>query len=100
MEDAWKQKALHGKFVNDKEEGNWEQSWKWIVKGDLKGCTEALNCSAQEQALRSNYIKFHIDKNAESLLCSMCRERGENITHQVGECGILGQKEYNKSMIM
>ena len=27
MEDAWKQKALHGKFVNDKEGVNWEKSW-------------------------------------------------------------------------
>ena len=24
MEDTWKQKALHGKFVNDKEGVNWE----------------------------------------------------------------------------
>ena len=51
MEDAWKQKALHGKFVNDKEGVNWDKSWQWIVRGDVKGCTKALICSAQEQAL-------------------------------------------------
>ena len=96
MEDTWKQKALHGKFVNDKEGVNWERSWQWIVRGDLKGCTEALIFSAQEQALRTNYIKFHIDKNAESPLCRMCGERGETISHLVSECGKLAQKEYKK----
>ena len=31
-------------------------------KSNLKGCTEALIYSAQEQALRTNYVIFHIDK--------------------------------------
>ena len=34
-------------------------------KSDLKGCTEALICSAQEQSIRTNYIKYNIDKTAE-----------------------------------
>ena len=61
--------------MNDKEGVNWDNSWQWIVRGDLKGCTEALICSAQEQALPTNYIEcHHIDKNAESPLCRMCGE--------------------------
>ena len=82
--------------MNDKEGVNWDKSWQLIVRGDLKGCTEALICSAQEQALRTNYIKFHIDKNAESPLCRMCGERVETISHLVSECGKLAQKEYKK----
>ena len=76
---------------------DWDKSWQWIVRGDLKGCKEALICSAQEQALRTNYIKFYINKNAESPMCRMCRERGENISHLVSECGTLAQKEYKKA---
>ena len=72
------------------------KSWQWILRGNLKGCTEALICSAQEQALRTNYITFHIDKDAESLLCRMCGERGETISHLVSECGKLPQKEYKR----
>ena len=94
MEEAWKQKVMHGKFVRDKEGVNWDKSWQWIAKGDLKGCTEALICSAQEQALRTNYTKFHIDKNADSPLCRMCGEKGETISHLVSECGKLAQREY------
>ena len=66
------------------------------MKGDLKGCTEALICSAQEQALRTNYTKFHIDKTADSPLCRMCGERGESIYHLISECGKLAQREYKR----
>ena len=84
MEDTWKQKALHGMFVNDKEGVNWGKSLQWIVRGDLKGC----------------YIKFHIDKNAESPLWRLCGERGETISHLVSECGKVAQKAYKNGMIM
>ena len=94
MEVTWRQKALHGKFVNDKEGVNWEKSWQWIVRGDLKGCIEAFICSDQEQALRTYYIKFLIDKDAEPPLCRLCRERGEYISHLVSEGGTLAQKRY------
>ena len=36
------------------------------MKCKQKGCTEALICSSQEQALRTNYMKFLIYKTAES----------------------------------
>ena len=36
--------------------------------GDLKAGTEALICAAQDQALRTNYVKHHIDKTLESHL--------------------------------
>ena len=75
MEDAWKQKALPRKFLNDNEGVDWDKSWQWIVRGDVKGCTEAFIFSAQEQALRTIYINFHIYKNAESPLCRMWRKR-------------------------
>ena len=45
---------------------DWEKTWQWLRNGDLEGCTEALICSAQEQALRTNYIKFYADKTSES----------------------------------
>ena len=96
MEDAWRQKVMHGQFVRDKEGVKWDKSWQWLAKGDLKGCTEALICSAQEQALRTNYTKFHIDKNADSPLCRMCGEKGETISHLVSEGGKLAQREYKR----
>ena len=77
VEAVWKDKEMHGQFVRV----------DWNLKGDLKGCTEALICSTQEQALRTNYTKFHIDKTPDSPLCRMCGERGESIYHLISECG-------------
>ena len=35
-------------------------------QSDLKITTEALICAAQEQAIRTNHIKYNIDKIADS----------------------------------
>jgi len=48
-----------------------------VARSDLKITTEALLFSAQEQAIRTNYIKFHIDKSTDSPSCRMCGERGD-----------------------
>ena len=50
-------------------------------------------CSAQEQALRMNYVKFYIDKTGESPLCSV---ENETVSHIVSDCKMLAQKEYKK----
>ena len=93
-ENEWKQKRIYGQYVREKEGIDWNRTWQWIAKGDLKGCTEALICSAQEQALRTNYTRFHIDHTAESPLCRMCGSKGETVAHVVSECGKLAQTEY------
>ena len=63
-------------------------------KSDLKGCTEALIYSAQEQSIQTNYIKYNIVKTAKLPHCRMCGTRNETISHIVSECGKLAQKEY------
>ena len=41
-----------------------ELSWRWLIKSDLKVQTESLLDAAQEQVLKTNYLKFHIDKTS------------------------------------
>ena len=95
-ENEWKEKVMHRQYLRDKTGVDWERTWQWVTNGDLKGCTESLIFSAQEQALRTNYIKFHIDKTIDSPLCRMCGERGESVYHLVGECSKLAQREYKR----
>ena len=45
-ESEWKQKVVHGQDVREKGGIDWERAWQWIAKGDLKGCTDVLICSA------------------------------------------------------
>ena len=65
-------------------------------KSDLKAGTEAVIFAAQEQALRTNYVEFHVEKTVESPLCRMCNEKGESVGHFVSECSKLAQREYKR----
>ena len=57
--DEWTAKRMHGQFARDMEDKD-KNTWRRMRKSDLKGCTEALICSAQEQSIRTNYIKYNI----------------------------------------
>ena len=54
-------------------------------------------CAAQEQAIRTNYVKHDIDKSSECLLCRLCGKKGdENVQHLVSGCEKLAQKVYKR----
>ena len=53
---------MHAKYVRQIGYKGKINTWKWLRKIDLKECTEASICIAQEKALRTNYVKFHIDR--------------------------------------
>ena len=59
--------------------------------------TEATICTAQEQALRTNYTKNKIDKTSENPLLRMCGERGETVLHIICECKKIPQPEYKRT---
>ncbi|CAH3141396.1 unnamed protein product [Porites lobata] len=55
--------------------------------------------AAQEQALRTNYVKFNIDSIAPSMdspLCRLCGQKGETINHIISKYNCLAQKEYKR----
>ena len=76
--NSWKEKRLHGQFVREMPETTHvEESWSWLH-------------------LRTNYVKYHIDKTVESPLCRLCGEKGESVNHIVCECKKLAQREYKQ----
>ena len=73
--NEWKQKGMLGQYVREKEGIDWDRTRQWIAKGVLKGCTEALICGAQQQALRTNYTRFQdILITQHNPLCAECAE--------------------------
>ena len=52
-----------------------------LSRGDLKVGAEALLCAAQEQTIRTNYVKYHIDKTSERPLSRLCGKAGELVQH-------------------
>ena len=50
-ENEWTAKRMHGQFAADMEDKDKSNTWRWMRKSDLKGCTEAMICSVQEQCI-------------------------------------------------
>ena len=74
---------MHGQFIRHLPEVvDKEKTWQWLSKCDLKVGTEALICAAQEQSIRTNYAKNHIDKRLKAR-CVDCAAR------KVKVCNIL-----------
>ena len=90
----FKEKPLHGQFFRQIDQVCNTNEWHWIRDGSLKSGTEALICAAQEQALRTNYIKAKIDKTQQNSKCRMCFNSDETVNHILSECPKLAQKEY------
>ena len=85
----WGGKVMYRQHVRQIEDKGKSNKWKWLRKSNLKGWTEALICSAQEQSPRTNYMKFHIVKTDESPLCRICRVDNDTVSHIISECQML-----------
>ena len=92
----WNEKRMYGQFLRETSAKVDRVKLEMAEKGDLKIQTESLLCAAQKQALRTNYLKFYIDKTANSPLCRMCGNKGETVQHIICECEKLAQKEYKR----
>ena len=92
-EEKENEKRMDGKFIRETmEKVDMEKTCQWLSGGDLKVGTEALLLVAQEQAIRTNYMKYHIDKAGERALCRLCGENSESMQHITSGCEKLAQK--------
>ena len=92
----WKSKAMNGQHLRQTEENAAKETWQWMKRGSLKRETKSLIIAAQDQALRTNYRKAKIEKNTNILMCRLCKEKEETVSHIVSECSKIAQTEYKK----
>ena len=86
---------MHGQYPRQMKTVADASSWDWLAEQDLKKETEGLLIAAQDQALRTNYIKHKIDKvPGSSPLCRLCRSHSETIDHILNGCPKLSQTDY------
>jgi len=91
----WKEKALHGQYPRQIEAVTLSKdTFQWLSRGKLKKETEGLIIAAQDQALRTNAIKCHIDGLGGSPLCRLCGEKEETVDHLVSSCSKIAQTDY------
>ena len=92
--DKWTAKVMHGQYRRQIITIADPYSWEWLKQQDLKKETESLIIAAQDQAVRTNYIKHRVDKTTASPLCRLCRSSSETIDHILNGCPKLAQTEY------
>ena len=89
----WEEKQLYGYFKRQTSEISHLKTWTWLRKGNLTRETKSLRTAAQNNAIRTNYVKEKIDKTQQNSKCRLCGDKGNMITH-ISECSKLAQKEY------
>lgn len=91
----WKAKRLHGQFHRQTADVvDEEESVRWITAGYMKKGTESLLMAAQEQSLRTRYIKYAIDKANIDPKCRWCGSTNETVQHLIAGCSVLVNSEY------
>ena len=62
----WLEKQIYGRFRRLISNTLQEETWTWLRKGTLKRETVSLRIAAQNNAIRTNYIKTGIDKTQQN----------------------------------
>ena len=87
----WEEKQLYGNFKQQTSDISHEENMDVTKKGNLKKESESLLKTAQNNAIRTNYIKAKIDKTQQNSKCGLCDDRDETINHIISK---LALKEY------
>ena len=93
-ETNWKEKSLHGKFPKSIADFADSVLWQWLRWGYIKKNIEAIITAAQDQALKTNWIKKNIDGADCSPLCRVCHSMDESAMHIASECDQLEKRRY------
>ena len=87
-------KQMYGNFKRQTSDLSREKTWTWLEKGKLKRETEFLLIAAENNAIRTNYIKSRINKTQQNSRFWLCGDRDEMINHIISECRKLALKMY------
>ena len=68
-------------------------------KGHLKRETESLQIAAQNNAIRTNYVKAKIDKTQQNSKFWLHIDRDEMINLIISKCSELVQKEFDQAQL-
>ena len=88
--EQWRSKALHGQWPKLMEELA-ADSFHWLKNALLEPVTEALLVAAQDQALNTNWLSFHIHGRVSSDLCRCYRMLPETIEYIIAGCPSIAQ---------
>jgi len=89
--NKWKNKVMHVQYIRniDRELISEEDTFLWVLKGDLKAETESEIVPAQDQVLQTKYYATKI-LNTETDKCRLFQQFDETLDH-ISACPILAK---------
>ena len=97
-ETKWEEKQLYRHFKRQTSDISVEKTWTWIKNGNLNRETESLLNAAQNNVIRTIYVKARIDKTQQDNRCRLCVDRDETIDYIICECSKFVQKNYKTKL--
>ncbi|CAH1995192.1 unnamed protein product [Acanthoscelides obtectus] len=96
IKHKWIKNPLHGQYMREAHREQMHQSLTWnrLKIGGIKGKTEALITTRQDQALATKYYKSKILGISNDPKYRLCKKYNETLQHIVSGCPILAAKEY------
>ena len=93
--DGWGSKRMHGEYMRRLEEGiDINQTFQWLVNGQLSIETEGMLTAAQDQAIQTRAIAKRIYGIGTTDKCRLCDKAVETVMHVLAECSQIAQSEY------
>jgi hypothetical protein len=87
---------MHGNFPRNLDEKvvDYEQSYRWLKFGDVKGETESATLAAQDQAINTHYFKNIILREESDDKLRSCKKLEKLIHHLTSGFPVLAKNEY------
>ena len=76
---------MYGYFKQQTGEVSHEKTWTWLRNGTVKRETESIRIEAQNNAIRTKYVKTKLDKTQPNSKRSSCSYRDKTINHIISE---------------
>ena len=89
-------KRMHGKILGEMKEVGTERNWQWVKSGFMSKSVEGFMFAAQEQALRTRWLRANIEKEKINESCRICGKQMETIVHLVASCEVLAKGGYKR----
>ena len=98
VKKKWKNKVMHGQYIRniDRQPISEEDTFLWLLKGDLKAETESKIVAAQDQALQTKYYAIKMSNTETDSKCRLCQQFGKTIDHTISACPILAKEQHTK----
>jgi len=98
LKEKWKNKVMHGQYIRniDRQLISEEDTFLWLLKGDLKAQNESEIVAGQDRALQTEYYATNVLSTETDCKCRLCQQFDETIDHTISACLILAKEQYIK----